>query len=276
MAEPTSAGAALAHFVNSLELEPETLRADRPAVETFVKWFGPERPIAELTGVDVRQYHESVTADGEPDDEDGPSELSDLEPLRAFLAYCSRMAFTEANLVPFLQLGAHAGGARGGAGALEELGGEGYHVTLEGLQLMERQLEVLKAERPLIADKLRAAMADKDFRENAPLDAARDEQGHLESRIRDIEQRLRRAVIIDRDAKRGRANVGSTVKLLNIERDREQVFMLVSPTEVDPAKGKISIESPVGVAVRNRSAGEMVVVDAPSGPISFKLIEVVD
>lgn len=275
MAEPTSAGEALTHFVNSLELEPETLRADRPAVERFVEWLGADRDMSELTGEDVAEYRSMANGDS-GEDEDGASELSHLEPLRAFLAYCSRMAFTDENLVPALHLGANAGGARGGAGAVEELGGEGYHVTLEGLQSMERQLEVYKAERPMIADKLRAAMADKDFRENAPLDAARDEQAHLESRIRDIEQRLRRAVIIDRDAKRGRANVGSTVKLLNVDRKSEQVFTLVSPTEVDPAKGKISIESPVGVAVRNRSAGETVVVEAPSGPISFKLIEVVD
>lgn len=280
MAEPTSAGQALTHFVNSLELEPETLRADRPAVEQFVKWLGADRPMSKLSGADIREYQREyqkvATAEAGDKEANGASELSHLEPLRAFLAYCSRMAFTDENLVPHLHLGANAGGARGGQGAVEELGGEGYHVTLEGLQSMERQLEEYKAERPVIADKLRAAMADKDFRENAPLDAARDEQAHLESRIRDIEQRLRRAVIIDRDAKRGRANVGSTVKLLNVARDSEQVFTLVSPTEVDPAKGKISIESPVGVAVRNRSAGDTVVVEAPSGAMSFKLLEVVD
>jgi transcription elongation factor GreA len=253
--------------VNSLE--PEKVDVERPAVERFLAWYGMENDVSKLLGADVARYVGELA-------EQGQNEPSHLEPLRAFLAYSSRMAFTDDNLVPHLNLGDNHGGARGLAGAAEELGGKAFHVTREGLAGLEAQLEELKAERPSIADKLRAAMADKDFRENAPLDAARDEQGHLESRIRDIEQRLRRAVIIDRDAKRGRANVGSTVKLLNIERDREQVFMLVSPTEVDPAKGKISIESPVGVAVRNRSAGEMVVVDAPSGPISFKLIEVVD
>ncbi len=269
MAEPIGAGEALTHFLNSLE--PETARADRDEVERFVEWFGTARPLAELTGDDVARYHqERSAANGEA------AEPAHVEPLRAFLAYCSRMAFTDDNLVPRLNLGDGAGGARGGAGAVEELAGEAYHVTLEGLQGLERQLEELKAERPAIAEKLRAAMADKDFRENAPLDAARDEQAHLEARIRDTEQRLRRAVIIDRDAKRGRANVGSTVKLLNLDRQREQTFTLVSPTEVDPAKGRISIESPVGVAVRDRSVGDEVTVQAPSGPINFRLIEVVD
>jgi transcription elongation factor GreA len=270
MAEPVSAREALTHFMNSLE--PETARAYRVEVERFVESIGADRQLAALTAAEVTQYHEQAAAKagGNAD------EAVHVEPLRAFLAYCSRMAFTEENLVPALHLGEHAGGARGGEGAAEELAGEAYHVTLEGLQAMERQLEELKGERPMIAEKLRAAMADKDFRENAPLDAARDEQAHLEAKIRDIEQRLRRAVIIDRDAKRGRANVGSTVKLFNLDRQREQTFTLVSPTEVDPAKGKISIESPVGVAVRNRAAGEEVVVQAPSGPINFRLVEVLD
>ena len=102
MAEPTSAGEALTHFVNSLELEPETLRADRPAVERFVTWFGEQRPLAELTGELVRSYHEQASAEASSDD---ASELEHVEPLRAFLAYCSRMAFTDENLVPYLQLG---------------------------------------------------------------------------------------------------------------------------------------------------------------------------
>ncbi|PKB56555.1 MAG: hypothetical protein BZY69_01150 [SAR202 cluster bacterium Casp-Chloro-G1] len=159
-------------------------------------------------------------------------------------------------------------------GAAEELGGKAFHVTREGLQSLEAQLEVLKAERPSIADKLRAAMADKDFRENAPLDAARDEQAHLEAKIRETEDRLRHAVIIDAGAKGGRANVGSVVKLLNLDQGREQEFTLVSQAEVDPAKGKISMESPIGVALRNRGQGEEVVVEAPSGRIRFKVLEV--
>jgi transcription elongation factor GreA len=268
MAEPISAREALSHFVNSLD--PEKVRVERPVVERFIAWWGIERTMSELTGEDVKRYHDQEIA-GE-----GAADFTHVEPLRAFLAYCSRMAFTEANLVPYLQLGVGAGGARGGRGAAEELGGDAYHMTLEGLQGLERKLEELKAERPMIAEKLRAAMADKDFRENAPLDAARDEQAHLEAQIRDIENRLRRAVIIDRDAKAGRANVGSRVRLLNLNQDREQIFTLVSPTEVDPANGKISIESPVGLALRDRVAGEEVVVQAPAGQLKFKLIEVVD
>jgi transcription elongation factor GreA len=264
MAEPITTSEALTHFVNSLE--PEKVETERPVVEQFVNWVGTDKLMSAIDGDEIGRYLAEVRADEAHDP-------SHLEPLRAFLAYSSRLAFTDDNLVPYLQLPGEQGGARA-LDAAEELGGKAFHVTLEGLQALERQLEELKSERPLIAEKLRAAMADKDFRENAPLDAARDEQAHLEAKIRETEDRLRNAVIIDAEAKGGRANVGSVVKLLNIEHDREQEFTLVSPAEVDPSNGKISMESPIGVALRNKGQGDEVVVEAPSGQIRFKVLEV--
>src|SRR5262249_39650234 len=199
------------------------------------------------------------------------------EPVREFLLYTARLSFTEDALLDALPSSGAASEsalrrARMNAGA--DLGESAYHVTLEGLTRLEQQLEEEKGKRPYIAEKLREAMADKDFRENAPLDAARDEQAHLEARIRDLEARLRFAVIIDEDSKGGRANVGSVVKLLNMSTNREQSFTLVSPNEVDPAKGKISIASPVGVAVMNHKIGDEVTVNAPAGALVFKLLEV--
>ncbi|GMU41305.1 MAG: hypothetical protein AMXMBFR23_21710 [Chloroflexota bacterium] len=264
MAEPVTASEALAHFQNSFLSEPEKIEHDVPIVRVFVDWFGANRRMSEMTGAQVAAYVKQQTS-GAP---------AELEPVRAFLAYCSRVAFTEANLVPFLQLGPDAGGARGGRGANQELGGNAFYVTLEGLRFLEQQLEDEKAKRPMIAEKLREAMADKDFRENAPLDAARDEQAHIEMRIRDLEEKLRNAVIIDEQAKGGRANVGSFVRLLNLSTSKEQQFTLVSPAEVDPKNGKISIQSPVGIAVQNRSEGDEVTVNAPSGPIPFRIVEV--
>src|SRR5581483_6647504 len=174
------------------------------------------------------------------------------------------------DLVPFLRA---SGAPRRQNDAPEA--GSAYYVTIEGLATLEKELEDLKAERPVIAEQLRAAMADKDFRENAPLDAARDAQAHLEARIRQIEDQLRHAVIIDADTKKGRANVGSTVRVLNLKANREQTFHLVSPNEVDPTNGKISIESPVGQAVINHGPGDEVTVNAPSGQLQLRVIEVI-
>ncbi len=276
MAEAISAGDASAHFLNAIE--PEKAREERPEVERFVEWLGAEREMGALGGDEIASYLRERFPDAVTDD-DEESELDEtsaaqIEPLRAFLAYASRLAFTEENLVPHLRLGEGAGGARGGAGAAAELGGKAYYVTLEGLASLEQELEDLKARRPEIASELRAAMADKDFRENAPLDAARDQQAHLEARIRVIEDQLRHAVIIDPETKRGRANVGSTVKVLNLSQDREQTFQLVSPSEVDPADGKISVESPVGSAVIDHVPGDEVEVQAPAGSVRLRVLEV--
>ncbi len=149
-----------------------------------------------------------------------------------------------------------------------------FQITAAGLERLQEQLAEEKSHRPEIAQKLHDAMQDKDFRENAPLDAARDEQAHLEARIRDLEARVRHAVIIDESSKRGRANVGSVVTMLNLKSNKEQTVTLVSPNEVDPSSGKISVASPMGVALLNHSVGQEVTVNAPSGPITFRVVDV--
>jgi transcription elongation factor GreA len=93
-------------------------------------------------------------------------------------------------------------------------------------------------------------------------------------RIRDLESKLRNAVIIDQETKAGRANVGSVIKLKNLKTNSEQEFTLVAQNEVDPKSGKISIDSPVGLAVMNHVPGDEVTVNAPSGPIPFKIVDV--
>ena len=259
MAERISASEASNHFLSSLD--PDKARDERALVDRFVEWLGEDRAMNDLAGEDITGFAER----------DGGEETA-MEPIRAFLAYCSRMAFTGENLVPYLRL---TGGARGGRGAEDELGGDAYYVTIDGLAALEQELEELKAQRPRIAEELRAAMADKDFRENAPLDAARDAQGHLEARIRRTEEGLRHAVIIDEETKAGRANVGSTVRVLNLDANKEQLFHLVSPAEVDPASGKISVESPVGAAMIDRGPGDEVTVRSPSGTTRLRVIEVI-
>ena len=275
MAEAISAGEASAHHLNAIE--PEKAREERAEIERFVEWLGAGEPMAALSCERIGEYLRERFPDafaGEDEQAGLDDETSaQIEPLRSFLAHASRLAFTEENLVPCLGLRDGGGGARGGAGAASEIGGA-YYVTIEGLESLERELEELKGRRPGIAEELRAAMADKDFRENAPLDAARDAQAHLEARIRAVEDQLRHAVIIDPGMKRGRANVGSTVRVLNLERRSEQTFQIVSPNEVDPAGGKISAESPVGRAVLNHVPGDEVLVAAPAGELRLRVLEV--
>lgn len=264
MADTITTADAIEHWVNSLD--PERVREELPEVERFAEWFGSHRPLDTITPGDLARYRAIEQARMGDDDP-----LEHLEPLRAFFAYTTRLSFTASDVLPALNLP----GPKAPASAADQLGGDAYFVTIEGLAALEREVEELRAQRPRIADDLRAAMADKDFRENAPLDAARDAQAHLEARIRAIETQLRHAVIIDADTKAGRANVGSTVRVLNLKGEREQIFHLVSPNEVDPTNGKISIESPVGQAVINHRSGDEVTVKAPSGELHLRVLEVI-
>lgn len=264
MAESVSASDSSDHFLNSLD--PDKARDERPAIERFVTWFGNKRSLKELDGPMVEEYvNEHV-------DENVESKDSALEPIRAFLAYSARMTFTQGNLVPHLKMSNET--ELGSSSDPAPFESNRYQMTIEGVATLEQELSELKARRPEIAESLRTAMQDKDFRENAPLDAARDEQAHLEAHIRAIEDQLRHAVIIDTDSKSGRANVGSTVKVLHLESSREQTFQLVSPAEVDPNNGKISTESPFGLAILNHIRGDEVTVNAPAGPQQLRVLEV--
>jgi transcription elongation factor GreA len=116
-------------------------------------------------------------------------------------------------------------------------------------------------------------MEDKDFRENAPLDAARDHQGYVEGRIRRLEATLQQAVVVQDDpAPSGHeVEIGSTVVLRNLESGAETTYTLVRPGEVDAAQGRISFQSPMGQALLLHRAGDQVDVAAPSGTRRFRI-----
>jgi transcription elongation factor GreA len=112
-------------------------------------------------------------------------------------------------------------------------------------------------------------MQDKDFRENSPLDAAKEKQGHIEARIREIEAMLKRAVIVDGALQTGRVRVGSKVRVKNLGSEKITEYSIVGPTEANAAEGKISSVSPVGKALINAAAGDEVNVDVPAGTMTL-------
>lgn len=145
-------------------------------------------------------------------------------------------------------------------------------LTEEGLRALEAELQQLIARRPQLAVDRQRAMDDKDFRENAPLDAIREQQAYLESRIREIEAALAHATLLEHsDGPKSEVNVGNTVHLRNLKSGKELKYTLVNPREVSPAQGKISVESPVGRALIRRQEGEEIEVTAPVGSIHFRI-----
>jgi transcription elongation factor GreA len=242
-------------------LPSQQRQESQPEVYRFVHWYGAERRTDELRGHDVSAYAEALGASAV----DGSQRI---ETLRGFFAFVRKQGFTPTNLATHLRLRKTAAPTVSGGGAIREV-----HLTAEGHAALVAELENLRAQRPRVADELRRAMADKDFRENAPLDAARENQAHLEARIREIEATLRHAVIVGSapPEPNARIGVGSAVLLRNLKSGAEVRYILVSPSEVNPAEGKISIASPVGKALMERSAGEEVDVKAPAGTLRFRI-----
>ena len=149
-------------------------------------------------------------------------------------------------------------------------------VTAEGLRQLEEELDYLKGEkRKEIAEKIKVARSYGDLSENSEYDDAKNEQAILEARIVTIEATLKNAVIIDEESMSSEhIHIGSKVKIENITLGREMEYKIVGSNESNPAKGKISDESPVGMALMGHSVGDVVEVETPSGVFGFKVLEI--
>jgi len=146
-----------------------------------------------------------------------------------------------------------------------------YQITLEGKAELEAELTELKGRRGDIADKIANARDYGDLSENAEYDAAREEQGLLESRIAEIEDILLNADIIKGGTKT-KVGLGSKVELKT--GDKTVKYSVVGPVEADPLEGKISDESPIGQALIGKKVGERVVIKTPKGEIDYEVVSI--
>jgi transcription elongation factor GreA len=152
---------------------------------------------------------------------------------------------------------------------------EPVYLTAEGVEDLRRELEHLtKVKRPALAERLRHAIQQGDLSENADYQIAKEEQGFLEGRIRQIEVMLQRAVIIEDNGPTDKIGLGSKVTVIEEDMDDEEVFLIVGPAEANPADGRISNESPLGQALMGRQVGDKVSVEAPGGEIAFKIVAI--
>lgn len=149
-------------------------------------------------------------------------------------------------------------------------------LTSEGLKNLEDELLELKtSRRKEIAEKIKEARGQGDLSENAEYDAAKEEQAEVETRIANIEKMLRNAEVInDAEIDKNKINIGSKVKLLDIEFKDELSYVIVGSTEADPANGKISNESPLGASLIDHCVNDIIDVNAPDGIIKYKVLEI--
>ena len=149
-------------------------------------------------------------------------------------------------------------------------------LTQEGYNNLEKELEYLQTEkRAEIAERIKIALGFGDLSENSEYDEAKNAQAANESKIAELENKLRYAKIIDEseiDTKT--VQVGNTVKVLDMEFNEEESYTIVGSTEVDLSQNKISNESPIGAALMGAKKGQVVEAQAPAGVIKYKIISI--
>jgi transcription elongation factor GreA len=239
---------------------------DRDSIQAevyrFARWYGWESSFSTLAGPAVASYAEQLN-------------VSDIDYgkkfgiLRTFLAYAKKAGWSQTNLATHLK-------TKKGKSGPAVAGGRNFRETVS---LTQQKYDELKAElenlkkrsRELVVEIQRAA-ADKDFRENTPLHAAREDRGHVEGRIREIGDTLKTATILQEKKEPARkSSIGDSIVVCELASGEEYRYMIVDPREVHAAKGKMSTASPLGKALLGRSDGETVEIIAPAGKLRYQI-----
>ncbi len=150
-------------------------------------------------------------------------------------------------------------------------------MTADGAKALRAEVTQLKSvERPRIVQAISEALAQGDLRENAEFQYAKEEQGFIEGRIIEIENKLASAQIIDVKSipSSGKVVFGTTVKLRNLDNDEESIYKIVGDDESDIKLNKISIYSPVARALVGKGLGDCVLVVTPSGEVEYEICSI--
>jgi transcription elongation factor GreA len=148
-------------------------------------------------------------------------------------------------------------------------------MTPEGHEKLRAQLVRLKEERPKISKEIEVAREHGDLKENAEYHAAKERQGMIEAQLKDIEDKLARAEVIDPKKLSGsRVSFGATVSLLNLDNDEESRFQIVGADEANIDAGLISISAPLARALIGKETGDEVRVQLPIGVRRYEIVDV--
>ncbi|RNC85308.1 MAG: transcription elongation factor GreA [Balneola sp.] len=147
------------------------------------------------------------------------------------------------------------------------------YLSQEGYDKLDAELKDLKTRgRREIADDIAEARAKGDLSENAEYDAAKEAQGHMETRITQLEDILANARILDaKDLDLSQVRVLTKVTILNKKMNKEMAYTLVSANEADFAKGKISVDSPIGKGLLGKKVGDVAEIEVPAGKLELEI-----
>ena len=150
-------------------------------------------------------------------------------------------------------------------------------LTTRGAQRLREELEDLKSsKRPAVIAAIAEARAHGDLKENAEYHAAREQQGFLEGRLKQLEAELSHAQVIDVATLNAGSRIvfGATVQLANTETDEERSYQIVGDLEADIKQGLIAISSPVARALIGKHEGDVVTIEAPGGTHEYEIVAV--
>lgn len=149
-------------------------------------------------------------------------------------------------------------------------------LTKDGLKEKQEKLDYLKTvKRAQISEQIKEARAFGDLSENAEYDEAKNEQARVEAEIAQLEKMLRNATVVeDNEIDVTSVGIGTTVRILDMEFDEEEVYSIVGSVEADADKKRISNESPVGGALMGKKVGDVAEVATPGGTVSFKILDI--
>ncbi len=152
---------------------------------------------------------------------------------------------------------------------------EDIYLTQEGYERLVNELEQLKTvKRRQLSRAVGEARAHGDISENAEYDAAKEAQGHNEKQIVELEDKLARVRILDKDIPVDQVLIGAMVKLKDMDTDEQLEYTLVSELEADYNQGKISVTSPVGQGLLGHKENEIVEIKIPAGALRYKIIKI--
>jgi|TARA_B100000424_G_C22860014_1_gene458386 transcription elongation factor GreA len=150
-------------------------------------------------------------------------------------------------------------------------------ITIQGLKKLQEELEDLKKnKRPKIVEAIAEARAHGDLKENAEYHAAKEQQGHIEGRVLEINDIIARANVIDvsKIQNSGKVIFGSTVTVKDLENKKNKTYKIVGKDEANIEKNLVYFKSPMGKSLISKSVNDLVIVNTPSGEKNFEILDV--
>ena len=226
----------------------------------FIDWYGRDRKINDLSPSLVEDYAREFS-------QRGSDAQKRLVPVKEFFVFLRKMEWVDINLSVHLRASRSRRTGTGRQTTTADGHSNGPRLSQEGYERLVEELEKYKVEKVRADEEVKEAMAGKDFRENAPLDAAKERQGFVAAKIRELESEVASAQILSGEAEANsgkRAVVGSSIVIKDVDTGDVYNYTLVDKREADVKAGKISTVSPVGQALLDKSVGDTVEITAPS------------